>query len=64
MIFYLTKVVDEKEKQQKILGYFESLADLEKTVEENKDELELDGNGRIYQMKPGLNPVRELVRTL
>lgn len=62
MIFYITKINDSK--QQQILGYFESMESLEATLEENKDTLNFNGDGRIYQMKPGLNPVRELVRTL
>lgn len=62
MIYYIARVTASKE--HKILGYFESMESLEETLEENKETLNFNGDGRIYKMKPGLNPERELVRTL
>jgi hypothetical protein len=62
MIYYIARVTASKE--HKILGYFESMESLEETLEENKETLNFNGDGRIYKMKPGLNPERELVRTI
>ena len=62
MIYYIARVTASKE--HKILGYFESMESLEETLEENKETLDFNGDGRIYKMKPGLNPERELVRTI
>ena len=63
MIFYLTKHISGKQHQ--ILGYFESLNDLEKALNEDEElAKELSGNGKIYKMKPGFMPERELVREL
>lgn len=62
MIFYIARQITPQE--HKILGYFESMDSLEKTLEEKKDELDFNGDGRIFKMKPGLNPERELVREI
>lgn len=62
MIFYITRQITPQE--HKILGYFESMDSLEQALEENKEILNFNGDGRIFKMKPGLNPERELVRTL
>lgn len=62
MIYYIARTTGAKE--HKILGYFESMDSLEQALEENKETLNFNGDGRIFKVKPGLNPERELVRTL
>ena len=62
MIYYIARTTAPKE--HKIRGYFESMDSLERALEENKETLNFNGDGKIFKMKPGLNPERELVRTL
>lgn len=62
MIYYIARTTGPKEHH--ILGYFESMDSLEQALEENKETLNFNGDGEIFKMKPGLNPERELVRTL
>ena len=62
MIYYIVKTTAPNEN--KILGYFESLESLEQVLEENKKTLNFNGDGKIFKMKPGLNPERELVKTI
>ena len=62
MIFYIAKQIGPKEHS--ILGYFEDMKSLEKTLEEKKETLNLEGKGRIYKVEPGIKTPRELVREI
>lgn len=62
MIYYLAKQLSPKEHS--IIGYFEDMPSLEKALEEKKDTLDLNGQGRIFQVEPGIYSKRELVRNI
>jgi hypothetical protein len=62
MIYYIAKQLGPKEHS--IIGYFEDMPSLEKALEENKDTLDLNGQGRIFQVEPGIYSKRELVRNI
>lgn len=62
MIYYIAKQISPKEHS--ILGYFEDMSSLEKVLEEKKDTLNLNGQGRIFQVEPGIYSKRELVRNI
>lgn len=62
MIYYIAKQLSPKEHA--IIGYFEDMPSLEKALEENKDTLDLNGQGRIFQVEPGIYSKRELVRNI
>lgn len=62
MIYYIAKQISPKEHS--ILGYFEDMPSLEKVLEEKKETLNLNGQGRIFQVEPGIYTKRELVRII
>ena len=62
MIYYIAKQTGPMEHC--ILGYFEDMKSLEKTLEEKKETLNLEGKGRIYKVEPGLKTPREIVRDI
>lgn len=62
MIYYIAKQISPKEHS--ILGYFEDMPSLEKVLEEKKETLNLNGQGRIFQVEPGIYMKRELVRNI
>ena len=62
MIYYIAKQISPKEHS--ILGYFEDMQSLEKVLEEKKETLNLNGQGRIFQVEPGIYTKRELVRNI
>lgn len=62
IFYYIARATGPKE--HKILGYFESIDSLEQALEENKETLNFNGDGKIFMLKTGLNPERELIKTL
>ena len=62
MIYYIAKQLSPKEHC--ILGYFEDMKSLEKTLEEKKETLNLEGKGMIFQVEPGIKTERKLVRKI
>ncbi len=62
MIYYIARQLSPKEHS--IIGYFEDMPSLEKALEEKKDALDLNGQGRIFQVEPGIHSKRELVRNI
>ena len=62
IFYYIARATGPKE--HKILGYFESIESLEQALEENKETLNFNGDGKIFMLRTGLNPERELLKTL
>lgn len=62
IFYYIARATGPKE--HKILGYFESIDSLEQALEENKETLNFNGDGKIFMLSTGLNPKRELLKTL
>lgn len=56
MIYYIAKQLSPKEHS--IIGYFEDMPSLEKALEEKKDTLDLNGQGRIFQVEPGIYSIK------
>lgn len=62
MIYYIAKQLSPKEHS--IIGYFEDMPSLEKALEEKKETLNLNGQGHIFQVEPGIYTKREFVRNI